>query len=226
VTITGGRRIALGVALAVGVAACRAPSAPSPGGRIDLLAYVVGDAAMWPRTGNHSQNQVVDAARQEVCWVKYANPRTFECWRWDDNFIYHVVDHGVDGNTGESYSFADGRWMPRYFDGDWRLDVSTRIVWFDPSCRVETTRSGSFRYHQRVWREPLRAAGGDLGTRDTIVLEYAPEDPAGGPTVPEYFYFGRGVGWYEWTRGAARSLFNQFGGPAPGVARNIVCAMP
>src|SRR5436190_12550673 len=97
--------------------ACRPVAAPSPvspspsSSAVDVLAYVIGDMASWPRVGNHSQNQVVDEARREVCWVKYANPRTFECWRWDDSFIYHVVDHGIDGNTGESYSFADGRWM-------------------------------------------------------------------------------------------------------------------
>src|SRR5262249_57414451 len=126
---------------------------PSPASTIDVLAYLVGDAAVWPRVGSHSQNQVVDAARREVCWVKYANPRTFECWRWDDTFIYHVVDHGIDGNTGESYVLVDGRWMPRFFDDDWRLDVSTKVLWFDAGCGLERTRSGPFRYHQRVWRE-------------------------------------------------------------------------
>ena len=129
--------------------ACRPVVAPSPvspspsSSAVDVLAYVIGDTASWPRVGNHSQNQVVDEARREVCWVKYANPRTFECWRWDDSFIYHVVDHGIDGNTGESYSFADGRWMPRYLTGEWRLDVSTAIVWFDPACGVESTRSAT-----------------------------------------------------------------------------------
>ena len=224
----GGRWIGVGVGsmIALGGAACGGPFAPSSGGRIDVLAYVIGDAAVWPRVGSHSQNQVIDTSRQEVCWVKYANPRTFECWRWDDSFLYHIVDHGIDGNTGESYTILDGRWMPRYFDGDWSLDVSTRIVWFDPNCRVEPGRSGPFRYHQRIWREPMRDAGGDLGTRDTLVLEYAPEDPAGGPSVPEHFYFGRGVGWYEWTRASSRSVFNQLGGPARSAARDNVCAVP
>lgn len=213
--------------VAAGVA-CRSVAAPSPASStplssIDVLAYVIGDAASWPRVGNFSQNQIVDQARQEVCWVKYANPRTFECWRWDDRFIYHVVDHGIDGNTGESYSFADGRWMPRYLTDEWRLDVSTAIVWFDPACGVETSRSGPFRYHQRVWREPARDAGGDLGVRDTIVLEYAPEDPAGGPTASEHFYFAYHAGWYEWQRGNARSVFNRIGGPLRPVARDIVC---
>jgi hypothetical protein len=212
----------------VGGVACRSvvapsPTTPTPASTVDVLAYVIGAPSVWPRVGNHSQNQVVDEARREVCWVKYANPRTFECWRWDDRFIYHVVDHGIDGNTGESYSFADGRWMPRYLTDEWRLDVSTTIVWFDPTCGVERARSGPFRYHQRVWREPARDAGGDLGVRDTIVLEYAPEDPAGGPTAPERFYFAYHAGWYEWQRGDARSIFNRIGGPPRPVARDIAC---
>lgn len=217
------RKWALALVAALG-AACSGPAAPSVRAEpVDVLSYLVGDAAVWPRVGSFSQNQVVDLARREVCWVKYANPRTFECWRWDDQFVYHVVDHGIDGNTGESYSFADGRWMPRFFDGDWRLDVTTSIVWFDPACRVNAARSGPFRYHQRVWREPARDAGGDLGVRDTLVLEYAPEDPAGGPTAAEHFYFARGAGWYEWRRGEAQSLFNRVGGPLRTVAREVLC---
>ena len=217
-------RKALAAVAALFLGACHGPAAPSPAnGPVDVLDFIVGEATMWPRVGNHSQNRIVDQARQEVCWVKYANPRTFECWRWDDRFIYHVVDHGIDGNTGESYSFADGRWMPRRLDGEWRLDVSTAITWFDSACRVQPARSGPFRYHQRAWIEASRDGGGSIGVRDALVLEYAPEDPAGGPTVPERFYFGRGAGWYEWTRAGARSVFNRVGGPAPSVARDVIC---
>src|SRR5689334_9696542 len=148
------RPVAFGVALlAVLASACKSPAEPSrgaqpmsPGAGVDVLAFLVGDPATWPRVGSHSQNQIVDRARQEVCWVKYANPRTFECWRWDDRYIYHEVDHGIDGNTGESYSLKDGRWMPRYLEGEWRLDVATDIVWFDPGCNIRPDRSGPFRY--------------------------------------------------------------------------------
>jgi hypothetical protein len=206
-------------------AACSAPSAPSRAGSVDVLDFLLGDAMLWPRVGSHSQNQVVDYSRREVCWVKYANPRTFECWRWDDQYVYHEVDHGIDDNTGESYSIVDARWLPRQLDGEWRLDVSTRIVWFDPFCRVEPERSGPFHYHQRAWIEPRVDGGGDIGPRETLVLEYAPEDPAGGPTAVETFYFGRGAGWYEWQRGPARTVFNRVGGPSMFVARNVICPM-
>jgi hypothetical protein len=170
-----------------------------------------------------SQHQVADFAKREVCWAKHANPRFFECWRWDDDYVYHVVDHAVDGNTGVSYRFEDGRWMPRFLTGEWRLDVTTRIVWFDPSCGVDENRSGPFRYHQRAWLEPARDAGGDLGVRDTLVLEYAPEDPAGGPTVAEHFYFARGAGWYEWRRGDARRAFNRLSSPPFSIVRDATC---
>ena len=81
----------------------------------------------------------------------------------------------VDGNTGVSYRFEDGRWMPRYFQPDWRLDVSTKIVWFDPACGVDAARSGPFRYHQRIWFEAARDGGGDVGTRDTLVSSTPPK---------------------------------------------------
>src|SRR2546421_373879 len=103
------------------------------------------------------------------------------------------------------------------------VDVrGNRITWFDPACRVQA-RSGIFPYRQRAWIEP-RDAGGDLGVRDTLVLEYQPYDPAGSAGAVESFYFGRGAGWYEWDRGGFRDLFNRVGGPARTVAREAVCS--
>jgi hypothetical protein len=215
-------RVAVAI-LPLVAAGCVILTSPSRSRPVDVLDFVIGDPASWPRIGSHSQNQIVDRARREVCWVKYANPRTFECWRWDDQFVYHEVDHGIDGNTGESYSLVDGRWMPRYLTDGWTLFVSTHIVWFDARCAFSATRSGPFRYRQRAWIELNRNGGGDIGIRDVLVLEYAPEDPAGGPGAPETFYFARGLGWYEWARGDVRRAFNRFGGPAPPLARDVIC---
>lgn len=103
--------VAAGCSHATPVAPAAAPA------EVDVLDFLIGAPAVWPRVGNHSQNQFVDQAQQEVCWVKYGNPRTFECWRWDEAFVYHVVDHAIDGNTGESYHFSDGRWLPRHLSG-------------------------------------------------------------------------------------------------------------
>jgi hypothetical protein len=216
------------IVVAVVCAGCTgaiSPSTPQP--TLEVLDYLVGDAALWPRIGNHYSNQIVDIGRREVCWVKYANPQRFECWRWDDAFVYHAVDHAVDGDTGESYSFTDGRWLPRRFAGTWSLDVAVNsIVWFNPPCRFDAQKSHEFPYRQRAWLEANRDAGGDLGVRDTLVLEYAPYDPVSGRSIPERFYFARGAGWYEWQREDADKVFNRRGGPVVDMNRAVWCASP
>jgi hypothetical protein len=208
---------------------CTASTVPSPveTATVDVVDFLVGDPSLWPRIGNHYSNQILDQARREVCWVKYANPRRFECWRWDDSFIYHSVDNAIDGNSGESYSFSDGRWLPRYLNGTWSFDSpANRITWFTPSCQRDTFRSAVFPYRQRAWLEKGRDAGGDLGIRDTVVLEYAPYDNVSGRSVPEYFFFGRGAGWYGWRREATDLFFNRRGGPLVPMNRSVWCEPP
>jgi len=218
----------LGVALMTASCTHAAPSQPTapPGAAaasVDVLDYLIGDATLWPRVGNHSQNQFVDFTVQEICWVKYGNARTFECWRWDNDYVYHVVDHAIDGNTGESYRFSDARWLPRHLTGMWTLDVSAnQITWFTPACGIEA-RSGLFPYRQRAWIEPARDAGPDLGVRDTLVLEYQPYDPVGAAGAAEHFYFGRAAGWYEWQRSGFHDTFNRLGGPARTPMRELIC---
>ena len=94
---------ALGLAA---LAACTSPVMPGPmageaSTTVDILDYLVGDASTWPRIGALYMNQVVDPVAQEICWVKYGNPRRFECWRWDDRYVYHETDNAIDGNTGD-----------------------------------------------------------------------------------------------------------------------------
>ena len=197
------RRANLLVAVFV-CASCVSPSAPSQPS-VDVLAYLIGDAALWPRVGNHGQNQIVDPARQEICWTKYANPRRFECWRWDDAYVYHAVDHALDGDINDSYSFTDGRWMPRYLPdaataaAPWSLDVAqNRITWFDPSCVIDPVRSHIFPYRLRAWIERGVDGGGNIGTRDTLMFEYEPYDPASpAPKERERYSFGLRAGWYR-----------------------------
>ena len=195
---------------------------------IDVLDYLIGDASLWPRAGSNSMNQIVAPERREVCWVKYSNPRRFECWRWDDAFVYHQTDNAIDGNTGESYHFSDGRWLPRHLPIApgflWTLDVTdNQLTWFTPQCAVDPGRSGTFPYRQRAWLDTQVNAGGDVGVRDTLVLEYAPYDPASGRSNPERFYFGKGAGWYRWERGAAESRFVSVRGPLVGMNREVWC---
>ena len=215
------------------VSACSSPATPSSsaGGQIDVLTYLIGDASTWPRRGSHGQNQVVDFARQEVCWTKYANVRRFECWRWDNAFVYHAVDHALDGDSPESYHFTDGRWLPRFVPtsatetAPWTLDVARNdIVWFDAACNIVPSRSHMFPYRLRAWIEPQVDGGGDLGVRETLLFEYEPYDPAAPARVTtERFYFGRGAGWYRWQRVGAVDLFNRFGGPPTQMDRSVWC---
>lgn len=220
---------------ALGAWGCSAagPAAPTPGGpaagaAVDVVDYVVGEASLWPRVGNHYSNQVVDLARREVCWVKYANPQRFECWRWDDRFVYHAVDHAVDGDTGESYRFSDGRWLPRRLTADgWSIDLPANgIEWFAPPCTRDAARSHAFPYRQRAWLSPQADAGGDLGVRDAIVLEYAPYDPVSGRSTPERFHFAKGAGWYRWERDGVDLQFNRRGGPVVPMNRAVWCDAP
>jgi hypothetical protein len=192
---------------------------------VDVLDYVIGDAHLWPRIGNHYSNQIVDPVRREVCWVKYANPQRFECWRWDESFVYHAVDHALDGDSSESYSFSDGRWLPRHLSLDgWSLDLpNNRITWFDAQCVVSPAKSGVLHYRQRAWIEPGVDAGGDLGVRSTIFLEYTPFDPVSGGSATERFSFARGAGWYRWQRDTVDLLFNRVGGPNVQMNRAVWC---
>jgi hypothetical protein len=215
-------------------ASCASPASPAPSqASVDVLNYLLGDPALWPRSGSHGQNQIVDLARREVCWVKYGNPRRFECWRWDDQFVYHAVDHALDGDSNDSYTFTDGRWIARYLPAGssaalpWSIDVpQNQLVWFDGSCRRDVVRSHAFPYRQRAWFEPRRDAGGTLGVRDTLVLEYQPYDPIGAAGAAEHFYFGLGAGWYEWERSGFHDLFNRLPGFNVGMDRSVWCQGP
>jgi len=209
-------RAALLVIASVLASACgRRAVQTAPIETIDALAYVIGDASLWPRRGTQLQHQIVDRTRQEVCWVKYGNPQKFECWRWDDRWIYHEVDHALDGDsTGRSYRFSDGRWLPRHFSGTWTLDLPhNRAIDLTPDCRE---RSRPFPYRLRAHVEPPRDLGGSLGTRPTLVLEYQPYAPGERPTgeTLERFRFAEAAGWYAWESARGSARFDVVGGPA------------
>jgi hypothetical protein len=146
------RQLANGLVLLFALSACSHPAAPTTAPvSVDVLTYLLGDASLWPRHGSHNQEQVVDMAGREVCWVKYGNPRRFECWRWDDEYVYHAVDHALDGDSNESYRFTDGRWLPRRLpaaataDAPWTLDVAqNQIIWYDAACQIDPARSYLF----------------------------------------------------------------------------------
>ena len=201
-------------------------TAPSSADTLDVLDYVLGAPEMWPRFSPlHHQHQNLEGNR--VCWTKYTLPWSFECWRWDDSYVYHAVDHAIDGASRrwEHYIFTDGRWMPRKLriGETWTLELlDNRLTWYDAQCNPQPDRPAP--YQVRVWHEGLLDAGGDLGRRDVIVLAYQPNPAGAEPNTEERFYFSKGAGWYRWTRGAAEVTFNLIGGvaraPAPLCARD------
>jgi hypothetical protein len=209
------------------------PTPPASTDTIDVLDFVIGAADQWPRRGDQAQHQVVDWNARQVCWVKYVNPSRFECWGWDERWVYHQVDHALDGDTGESYRFTDGRWLPRTMprSGEWTLQLpANRIRWFTASC-VEVRGIQGIRVDngpnlypmsQRAWIEN-RDAGGDLGVRDVLILATASYAPGSAPDPPEKFYFARGAGWYRWESVRGSRSFDRMGGPmvalGPGCGR-------
>jgi len=208
---------------------CASPTQPTVATEtVDVLDYVIGDPALWPRHGepNHHQHQNLEPNR--VCWTKYTLGWSYECWRWDDYQMYHDVDHAIDGRRWEYYRFTDGRWLPRHLVSGtvWTLDVATnRIRWVDAECQAQPDRD--FPYKLRAWLEPAVATGGDLGVRDVLVLEYEPYDSRN-PQMehPERFYFAKGAGWYRWTGADGSGVtFNRVGGvartPTPLCARDF-----
>ena len=191
-------------------------------GEVDVLNFVVGNASTWPRLGTQLQDQRVDTERREVCWVKYARSDAFECWRWDDAFVYHEVDHAVDGFPGASYRFSDGRWLPRHLpvNTTWTLDVSTNTITNDDAnCVASQPRVFPYRVTARI--EPAQVVSADLGTRRVLVLEYAPHAIGEPASQPETFTFAEGAGWFAWVcvRGGAR--FDTLGGPS--LDRTLFC---
>lgn len=210
------------IALALAPACTGRRVQTSPVAAIDTLTYVVGDESLWPRYGTQLQHQIVDRDRREVCWVKYGDARKFECWRWDDRWIYHEVDHALDGDsTGRSYRFSDGRWLPRRLSGPWTLDLrNNRAIDLTPTCGEQAR---PFPYRLRAHVEPPQEVGGDLGRRSTLVLEYQPYDPDAPPRpeTVERFLFAEGAGWYAWTSARGVAQFDRIGGP--GLSRERWC---
>ncbi len=211
------------IAVLMGSSCARSPVGPT-GESIDVLDYLVGDPTLWPRLGDQHQHQIAEPGR--VCWTKYTLGWMFECWTWDDSWVYHEVDHGIDNRRWEHYTFSDGRWLPRRIaPGEiWSLDVfDNRITWVDAQCVAQPERAAPYRV--RAWYQPSFDAGGDLGVRDVIVLEYQPDPAHAAAGTAEHFYFAKNAGWFLWTRGGIRIAFNRLGGlarpPTPWCAKDF-----
>jgi hypothetical protein len=108
-----------------------------------------------PRIGTQLQRQIVDAIIARSAGSSSALRRRFECWRWDDRWIYHDVEHALDHDlSGRSHSFSGGRSLPRRLSGMWTLDLApNRAIDFAPDCQAT---SRPFPYRLRAHRELLR----------------------------------------------------------------------
>jgi hypothetical protein len=218
-------RILAMLAAVIFVPSCgRSPAAPSDG-TIDVLDFIVGDPSLWPRLGDQHQHQIAEPGR--VCWTKYTLRWMFECWTWDDDWVYHEVDHGIDARRWEHYTFSDGRWLPRRLAPGtiWSLELlENRVTWVDAQCVAQPEQPAPYRV--RAWYERGFEAGGDLGLRDVVVLEYQPNPAVAPAGTAERFYFAKGAGWFLWTRGEVRVAFNRLGGfarpPTPWCASDFV----
>ena len=224
-----GAAVLLAVFIAATTAACRSVVSPTVRpevGTVDVLDFIIGAVEEWPRVGDQALNQVVDWNARQVCWAKYANPPMFECWGWDDEWVYHLVDHALDGNSGESYRFTDGRWLPRMMprSGTWTMDVpNNRIRWFTASCAEVRGPQGIlvdsgpnlFPMSLRAWFETRDA--GALGVRDVLILAASPHAPGAASRSEERFYMARGAGWYRWESVLGARSFDRKGGPTVSV---------
>ncbi len=184
---------------------------------VDTLDFILGESSSWPRVGSQQQDQILEANR--VCWVKYGDRTMFECWRWDQSWVYHEVDHGLDGHTGESYRFTDGRWLPRFLPATgWSQDMAdNHIRWFDAQCRM--TEHGERAGMPLTGLFPYRQTATVQG--DTLVLEYEPHAP-GQTGAVERFLFKRKMGWYRWESARGSAWFDRPGGQS--VGRSEWCA--
>jgi hypothetical protein len=94
----------------------------------------------------------------------------------------------------------------------------------DAQCVPQPERDAPYRVS--AWYERAFDAGGDLGVREVVVLEYQPDPATAALGTAERFYFGKGAGWFLWTRGSSRVAFNRVGGlarmPTPWCARDFV----
>ena len=166
---------------------------------------------------------------REICWVKYelVDVRVLG---WDDEWVYHRVDHGLDGNTGRvvpihrrPLAAAQDADVGRMGDRAPQQphQVVHGVVHRGPASRASRVDDGPNLYpmSQRAWIETRDA--GALGVRDVLILASASHAPGAAPGVPERFYFARGAGWCGGTACADRRSFDRIGGPAVGARRRV-----
>jgi hypothetical protein len=212
-----------------------APEQSMPVGTVvnNVRDYIIGVPEAWPRTGTHPMHCVVKD--RSAYFLKFANEDTpdypnWERWGWDEDWIYHLEDRS--GGKG-SYSWVDGRWIPRTWSvGDSFVVETEQIDWDEQGNEVRRTPF-KMRITFQAFVKNMRW-GGSVGIADTLVVRYDPrigQKPRPDGTLPgdyEVNFFAFGHGWVKWTSWKSRlaaeggtdyqtheSIFNVKGGGRP-----------
>jgi hypothetical protein len=173
---------------------------------IDMIPFFVGGS--WPHTSKIGDpNSTLDLQvnlsdrPHTFTFLKWENRLCQEVLRYDDNYIYHHEDHTDELSNGgkKAWCLTDGRWIPRITRvGDIidansneikRIDESGNVISVSPFPYKNTTIAHYSSY----------PCGGDVGTREVVVLKYDPtwSNPHNEGNY-ELFFFAKGWGWFRW----------------------------
>lgn len=147
---------------------------------LDMLDYFFGRGDGTPRTGSHPIQITRHDRERWAIITKFGRAQDIECYRWDDQWIYHHFDRTNREFEPHGYYFTDGRWLRRFMRVGDRIEVSQNWkVSLEAGCQDGPRRR--FPYTMELLRRhPHFDCGGDLGVQDVIVVKYDPR-----PVVPE-----------------------------------------
>jgi hypothetical protein len=157
------------------------PAMPWTGTRpIDVLPFLIGDDARWPRHGSHEMDRRWDG--RHLWWIKFGHADHWEHWELIGDAFYLREDRSQSG-AGD-YSFHPGCWFPRYMTLGQRIDArDNKIQEYEPETCAIKPSTRAFPYAVRFLQAWTRISlGGDIGVLDghgapiAILLEYDPGD--------------------------------------------------
>lgn len=166
---------------------------------LDLLPFLVGDNARWPRHGSHDMDQRWDG--RDLWLIKFGHPDHWEHWILDGDSFYLQEDRSQSG-AGD-YSFHPGRWFPRTMSLGQSIDAPDNVIQeYDPQTCAIKPATRTFPYRLRFLQAWTRISlGGDIGTLDghgaavAVLLEY---NPGGDRDTRETGLYALGWGIVRW----------------------------
>ena len=166
---------------------------------IDILPFLIGDDAHWPRHGSHEMDRRWDG--RTLWWIKFGHADHWERWELVDDHFYLREDRSQSG-AGD-YSFHPGRWFPRHMTLGQRHDAPDNVIQeYDPQTCAIKPSTRVFPYGVRLLQAWTRISlGGDIGVLDghgepvAILLEY---DPGDQHDTRETGLYARGWGLVRW----------------------------